>query len=88
MNTLNAKKAGLAVGALLGGWHVIWSLLVLTGLGQPLVNFILWAHMIRLTYVVGPFDAIACITLIIITSLVGFVAGSVFAKLWNWLHQQ
>ena len=87
MHILNTQKTGFTVGLLLGGWHLLWSFLVLTGLGQPLINFVLWAHMIHLPYVVGPFDITAALTLIIFTSLMGFIIGWVFAYVWNWLHR-
>ncbi len=62
---VDKKKLGLVVGAFLGGWHLVWSILVATGLGQALYNFILWAHMIHLKIVIGPFDLAASATLIL-----------------------
>jgi hypothetical protein len=44
------NKVGLVGAALLGGWHLVWSILVATGIGQALYDFILWAHMIQLTH--------------------------------------
>lgn len=87
MNNLNINKTGLVVGLFLGGWHLLWSLLVLTGVGQALIDFVLWAHMIHLPYVVGPFELLAAITLIILTSLVGYVLGAAFAWAWNRIHR-
>ena len=55
----NPNKVGLVFAILLGGWHVAWSILVATGLGQTLYNFILWAHMIHLPVKIGPFDLTA-----------------------------
>jgi hypothetical protein len=43
----NRNKVGLAIGALVGGWHLVWSLLVLIGWAQPILDFIFWAHMIK-----------------------------------------
>jgi hypothetical protein len=83
----NPNKAGLVIAALIGGWHVVWSLLVLFGWAQPIIDFIFWAHMIRSIYVVKAFDPVAALTLIVITSLFGFVFGYVGAVLWNKLHR-
>ena len=59
----------------------------LTGLGQPLVDFILWAHMVHLQYIVGPFDITASAVLIVVTALAGYTFGYFFAWIWNSLHR-
>ena len=64
----NPSKVGLVSGALIGGWHFVWSLLVLLGWAQPILDFIFWAHMIKQVYFVKPFDPVAAVTLIVITS--------------------
>jgi len=83
----NPNKVGLVFAILLGGWHVAWSILVATGLGQTLYNFILWAHMIHLAVTIGPFDFTASITLIVVTAIVGYVIGYVGSLAWNRMHR-
>lgn len=85
MNT-NTNKVGLVLSLLIGGWHVVWSGLVFLGWGQPLIDFVLWAHMIHVPYVVGPFDIIASATLVAFTAVFGYVIGCVVAMLWNKIH--
>ena len=82
------NKVGLVVGALLGGWHLLWSILVATGLGQALNDFILWAHMIHLSIVIGPFDPAASATLILVTTVFGYVIGYLGAWVWNRVHSR
>jgi hypothetical protein len=84
----NPNKFGLVVGALIGGWHVCWSLLVLLGWAQPIIDFIFWAHMIQPVYVVKSFDPLAAITLVVITAVIGYFFGFVGAVIWNKLHRQ
>ncbi|OGG59770.1 hypothetical protein A2765_04245 [Candidatus Kaiserbacteria bacterium RIFCSPHIGHO2_01_FULL_56_24] len=84
---LTIHKTGLIVGLFLGGWHLIWSFLVLTGIGQVLIDFVLWAHMVHLPYVVGPFEFTAALMLIIMTTFVGYVLGAAFAWAWNRIHR-
>jgi len=86
MTHLNQHKTGLVVGVLIGAWHLAWSALVWTGWGQPLIDFILWAHMIHLQYVVGPFDAKASALLVVVTALAGYALGWLFALVWNRVH--
>lgn len=87
MNHLNPGKTGLALGKLVGGVHLIWVILVALGWAQALVNFSLWAHMTNAPVVVGAFDLSAAVTLVIVATLVGYVIGYAFAKIWNWLHR-
>lgn len=84
----NPHKVGLVFGALIGGWHLVWSALVLLQLAQPILDFIFWAHMIRPVYVIKPFDLSAAVTLILITAASGYVFGFVGAIIWNRLHRQ
>jgi hypothetical protein len=79
------NKVGLVAGALLGGWHVVWSILVATGVGQTLYNLILWAHMIHLNIVIGPFNPAAAATLVVVTAVFGYVIGYSGAWVWNRL---
>lgn len=83
---VNGHKIGLVFGALLGGWHLFWSLLVLLGVAQLIYDFILWAHMIHIQITVGPFDSVAALTLIIITGVMGYTLGYVGAWVWNKVH--
>jgi hypothetical protein len=82
------NKAGVAVAGLLAGWHLVWSILVATGFGQPLYDFILWAHMIHLNIVIGPFNLAASATLILATAAFGYALGYIGAWLWNRVHSQ
>lgn len=40
MGRIEPNKAGLELGALFGGWHLLWSLLVALGVAQQLIDFI------------------------------------------------
>ncbi|MGZ4974255.1 MAG: hypothetical protein ACXWDN_15960, partial [Limisphaerales bacterium] len=71
----NPNKVGLVIAALIAGWHVAWSLLVLVGWAQSILDFIFWAHMNKPVYFVKPFDPTAAVALIVITSVIGYVFG-------------
>jgi hypothetical protein len=86
MSRLDRNKTGLAVGVLLGGWHLLWSILVALGWGQPLIDFVLWMHMVHLQYIVGPFQIQAAAVLVSLTALLGYLTGWIFAAVWNILH--
>ena len=83
----NPNKVGLVFAFLLGSLHLVWSLLVVTGLSQILYDFILWAHMIHLAVKIGPFDIIASITLIVVTAILGYAIGYIASLVWNRMQQ-
>lgn len=84
---LNPSKVALTTGFLLGGWHLAWSILVALGLAQPLLDFIFGIHMIANPYQVTGFDITKAGMLIVITFLVGYVVGYIFANIWNSVHK-
>ena len=83
----NPPNVGLVIAALIAGWHVIWSGLVLIGWAQPILDFVFWAHMIKPVYFVKPFDPTAAVALIAIMSVIGYVFGFLGAVIWNPLHR-
>lgn len=84
---INVHKAGLALGSVLGGWHVVWSVLVAAGAGQWLLDFIFRLHMIHPAYTVGPFDIAMAMPLVIVTGAIGYIFGYAFAWCWNRMHR-
>ena len=83
----NLNKTGVVFAVLLGGCHVVWSLLVLAGSAQPMMDFIFWAHMIEPVYKVRPFDPLAALTLVLLTAAIGYVFGFIAGAVWNRLHR-
>ena len=86
MTRLNPAKTGIALGILIGGWHFLWSVLVALGWAQPILDFVFWAHMISQPFTVKPFDFSAAITLVILTTFIGYLFGLFFALIWNRAH--
>lgn len=87
MTHLDYQRTGLVLGLFLAGFHLVWSILVLTGIGQWLLDLVLWAHMIHVQFVVGPFEIVAAAALIGITFVTGYLLGLMFAWFWNMLHR-
>lgn len=83
---LNSFKVGVALGAVTGGFHLCWSMLVALGWAQPVIDFIFWAHFIEPIYVIEPFEFTRAVALLLLTVSIGFVLGLVFAWVWNALH--
>jgi hypothetical protein len=74
------------LGAVIGLWHLTWSLLVAFGWAQRLIDLIFWMHFIKPIYVIEAFNPTTAIILIAVTSAIGFVIGIVFSAVWNGFH--
>ena len=69
-------------------WHALWSLLVLFGLAQGLLNFIFKIHFFSTSpLTVAGFSLTKAVALIVVTGIFGYVVGWVFGWLWNKLHK-
>lgn len=87
MGKINANRAGITLGAVIGLWHVSWSLLVAFGWAQAVIDFVLWMHFIKPIYMIEPFNLTTAVILAVVTAAIGYVMGLVFGLLWNGLHK-
>lgn len=78
---------GLVFAIVLASWHFVWVVLVATGFGRTLYDFVLWMHMIRVPIEIGPFNSHAAITLVFASAIVGYAIGFAISLVWNRLHQ-
>lgn len=83
MEAIRPNRAGVALGTILGGWHLLWALLVAVGVAQRVIDFVLWMHFISPVYMVGAFHAGTAALLVIVTALLGYILGFAFAAVWN-----
>ena len=85
---INKQKLGLVFGMFLGACHFVWSLLVLSGIAQPLMNLIFRLHFIEPPYTIAPFNLGVAATLILVTSMTGYLIGWLLAAISNWLSAE
>ncbi len=85
---IGVNSTGLALGLVVGGLHLLWALLVASGVAQPLMDFIFHLHFIHPVYVIEAFDPLRAVGLVLLSAACGYVVGAAFALLWNGLHRQ
>ncbi len=84
---MNKNKVALVLGSFVGLVHLGWSLLIAFGWAEPLINFIYKMHSLNNPFTVMPFDLMRSVELVVITFLVAYVVGYVFATIWNKIHR-
>lgn len=85
MRHLSPTKSAIALGSVIGLWHLIWVTLVGIGWAKPVMDFILRLHFINLQYSLAPYAAATAALLVVLTFTIGALFGAVFAFVWNWL---
>lgn len=85
--SVSINAVGISVALLFGGVHVVWALLVASGLAQTLLNFVFWLHFIRPGWAVDSFEFSRAAGLIAMTSAIGYAVGAIFAVIWASLHR-
>ena len=87
MNRVNPNKTGMALGGFAGFAHILWSALVAIGLAQAWIDWIFQLHMIESQFQVGEFSLGTALTLVVVTTIVGYVAGWILGNIWNWVQR-
>jgi hypothetical protein len=85
---INANRSGLILGTFLGGFHLLWSLLVAGGYAQSLLDFVYRIHFLNNPFTVGTFDAKTALILVLFTAVCGYVFGWVLSMLWNRINKK
>lgn len=81
--TVSVHGAGLALGFLLGGTHLLWALLVASGFAQGIIDLLFWLHFIRPAWQIDSFELGRAAGLVALTGAIGYVLGAALSILWK-----
>lgn len=84
---MSPKKVALVSGSFFSLVHLVWGVLIAVGFAQSWMDFVYNLHSLNNPFTVMPFDLMRTLGLVIMTFLVGYIFGYVFAMLWNKLHK-
>ncbi|HEY4500288.1 MAG TPA: hypothetical protein VJH25_00670 [Candidatus Paceibacterota bacterium] len=85
---INTHKLGLVFGGFAGLIHIVWVILVGFGWAGPWLAFIYRIHFIDFSFAITEFSSGKAVTLVVLTSLVGYVFGNVIGLLWNFTWKE
>jgi hypothetical protein len=85
---LNKNTVGLTLGGLVALMHLVWSLTVMFGWAESWLSFVFGLHFLDNPFVLKDFSVGIALTLIIITGIIGYIMGWIFATIWNTLHKE
>lgn len=88
MNAVHSHKVGLTVGGMLAIWHALWAIMVLLGVAQPFMQWILGLHFITIQFSINAFSLGTALTLVVVTGIIGYIVGYILGELWNLAHKQ
>lgn len=86
MDRINPRRAGFIGAILLCGWHAFWSVLVASGVGQQLLDFLFSIQFMRPAFVLESFSWARATSLLLVTTTIGYFVGWTFAIVWNAAH--
>lgn len=84
---LKVGSTAMVFGVFMALVHLVWMLMVMFGVAQWYLNWILGLHLVSNPYKILPFNLVTAATLIVVTFAVGYVGGWIFAFIWNRLHK-
>jgi len=85
MAKLNANKIGLTLGIFFAVLHLIWAILVLVGVAEASINWILPLHFVSLTMGILDFNIVNALILVVMAFIGGYITGWLFAWIRNML---
>ncbi len=80
---INKNRLGLWTGGLLSGFHLVWLVLVFTGVAKMLFDWILSMHMLSFSYSILEFNYLNGLILLVMTFVVGYAGGFALGAILN-----
>lgn len=83
MQKFSPNRVGVYCGLVIAFGHLVWAVLVMLGVGQMLLDFILAIHFLSNPYQVVSFNVGTAALLVVITGVIGYLVGYMATLVWN-----
>lgn len=83
MGKTDKNKLGLTLGLFFALIHLVWAVIVLAGIGQQLIDWIMPLHFIDAAYSVSNFSVGSAGLLVVLAFVGGYISGWVLGAIWN-----
>ena len=80
-----ANRMGLTIGIMFSALHVVWFLLVVLGLAQVFINWVIHMHMVNSNVTIINFNILNAIVLLAAVFALGYAVGFVGTALYEKL---
>jgi hypothetical protein len=85
---LNEKQTALGFGSFLAVVHAAWAVIIASGYGKAMLDWIFNLHMLSNPVQVLAFNSMKAVLLVLFTFVMGAIFGWIFACAWNWAGKQ
>jgi len=80
---IKPSKLALTLGIFFAVVHAVWAIIVGLGYGEKFMNWILGLHFVGTPMLIGGFSIGRALVLIVVTFVIGYILGWLFAAIWN-----
>lgn len=88
MKQLSTHGTGMTLGSFAALVHLVWLIFIGFGWAKGFADWLLSLHMLNLTVKMAAFSWGTAIMLLIVTFIIGYLFGWVFAGIWNYFHHK
>jgi len=84
---LDANKLGLTLGSFIALLHAVWIFIVNLSWGQAAADLFYYLHFVKERTIVSEFNTTIAISGVLAAFVIGYAAGYVFSRLWNYFNK-
>lgn len=85
MGHVDVIRLGIVGAVLMAGWHGLWALVMATGWGPQVADFVMRMHGLQSEVGIAAFDPLMAAASLLASAVVGYAGGALAGAIWNCL---